>query len=131
MTLSSTNRLNDRIFIRNGNCQYVVHLVNIIYIASSGETSKIFVVGQDNPITVTGNLGKVLNHLSSICDCFERVSRYHLVNIRRVAQIIPSNNENNSKVKRGKKYLILLDSDAQIPLTEKFRTRVLKRLNFL
>ncbi|MEQ9422976.1 MAG: response regulator transcription factor [Cyclobacteriaceae bacterium] len=128
--LETKNILIDRVFVRNGTGVYHILINNIIYIQSNGETSRLVTAEKKKPITVSGNLGKILTKLS-FSKKFVRTSRFYVVNVDKIQRINASEENKIDDRESSKRFLRIESSEELIPLSEKYRGELLKRLKFL
>ncbi|MEQ9288813.1 MAG: response regulator [Cyclobacteriaceae bacterium] len=122
----------DRVYVKNpsGTSQNKVLIKDIIYIESSGETSRLYVANTSKPIVLGGNLGKILERIA-FSNVILRTSRFHAVNIDQVKSISSNGPGLSKDHEKGKKYLVLEKTERLIPLSEKYKRQVTSRLKFL
>lgn len=121
--------LSDRMFIRNGRGKVAIEVEKMLWWQSGGGESSMVItqdrVGIDGPHPTVGyNLSKLEERLA-FYPHFVRCSRYHIVNLQHVSRILdlPGGKSGSKKA--------LLVADTEIPVGEKYRKEVMRRLHIL
>ena len=120
-------KINDRIFVKNGNGHYAVFLKDIIYIEANREVSVIHHTTSDKPSTVSVNLGALEDKLKPF-DYLARCSRYHMVNLNKVTRIKDQLVENPSTGKKSMKKVVEV-GEHTIVVSDNFRSRITSRFH--
>ncbi|NQZ76977.1 MAG: response regulator transcription factor [Ekhidna sp.] len=126
--IDATEKLTDRLFIRNGKGKIQIKLDDILWIQSGGgETSAVVVKERHHegklPYTVGFNLNKLEERLL-FCPFIVRSSRFHMINLNNVKRIFSDSNSTKNKK-------ILEIADQEFPLGEKYRKNVLDRFHLI
>lgn len=118
-------KINDRIFVKNGNGHYAVYLKDIIYIEANREVSVIHHTTADKPSTVSVNLGALEEKLKPF-DYLARCSRYHMVNLNKVTRIKDQLVENPSTGNKSMKKVVEV-GEHTIVISDNFKSRITSR----
>ena len=125
--LPEPTKINDRIFVKNGNGHYAVYIKDIIYIEANREVSIIYHTESEKPSTVGLNLGSLEIKLKPF-DFLMRCSRYHMVNLKKVSRIKDKAVENPATGKETMKKVLEVD-DHTIVISDKYKSQITSRFH--
>ena len=120
-------KINDRIFVKNGNSHYAVFLEDIIYIEANREVTVIHHTTSEKPSTVSVNLGTLEEKLKGF-PFLARCSRSHMVNLSKVISIKDQMVENPSTGKETLKKVLEVGNEV-IVISEKYRSQITSRFH--
>ncbi len=119
------SKIDDRIFVKNGNGHYAVYIKDIIYIEANREVSVIHHTESDKPSTVGLNLGNLEQKLKPF-DYLAHCSRYHMVNLKKVNRIKDKAVVNPTTGKETMKKVVEVDNHT-IVISDKYRSQITSR----
>ncbi|GAB5525897.1 MAG: hypothetical protein Roseis2KO_37690 [Roseivirga sp.] len=119
------SKIDDRIFVKNGNGHYAVYIEDIIYIEANREVSVIYHTQAEKPSTVGLNLGSLEDKLKSF-DFLARCSRYHMVNLKKVSRIKDKSVANPVTGKETMKKVLEVDGHT-IVISDKYKSQITNR----
>lgn len=125
--LPTPSKIDDRIFVKNGNGHYAVYIKDIIYIEANREVSVIYHTESDKPSTVGLNLGNLEVKLKSF-DFLARCSRYHMVNLKKVSRIKDKAITNPATGKETVKKVLEVDNHT-IVISDKYKSQITSRFH--
>jgi DNA-binding LytR/AlgR family response regulator len=122
---TTPSKIDDRIFVKNGNGHYAVFMKDIIYIEANREVSVIYHTQAEKPSTVGLNLGSLEKKLKPF-DFIARCSRHHMVNLKRVNRIKDKAIENPTTGRESIKKVLEVDQHT-IVISDKYKSQITSR----
>lgn len=120
-------KINDRIFVKNGNGHFAVFLKDIIYIEANREVSVIHHSTSDKPSTVGVNLGTLEQKLKPFPNIV-RCSRFHMVNLDKVTRIRDKYVVNPNTGKEALKKVLEVPGETLV-ISDKYRSQITSRFH--
>ena len=120
-------KINDRIFVKQGNGHYAVFLKDITFIEANREVAIIHHTTSEKPSTVSVNLGTLEEKLKGF-PFLARCSRSHMVNLNKVTQIKDQMVENPATGKKTQKRVLEIGGKV-IVISEKFKSQITSRFH--
>lgn len=118
-------KIDDRIFVKNGNGHYAVYIKDIIYIEANREVSVIYHTQAEKPSTVSVNLGNLEVKLKPF-DYLARCSRHHMVNLKMVTRIKDKSIVNPTTGKESMKKVVEV-GEHTIVISDSYKSRITSR----